>query len=271
MPGPDDLTQEEFERMELAGLIESSPDPDPKLVADIEKLAADLERRARAYRPKARPVRNTDEPLQITSDLLRERVESEEREEKRLKLLREQRRIADREVRADRWVTKIPGAFSGASLDVLPTELKALCSDWLENPSNAIFTGPTGLGKSWTAYALARELFIERKDIFIVDVKTWLDRIKPNQEGAEEQLKRAMECKFLFFEDWGDQRSTSTGWVEDRLSLVVDHRWQWELPMIITTNIPQEGLYDLFGDRSASRLLPTAVIYEFKGEDRRFE
>lgn len=265
-----ELSQNQIERAELEslGLISSAEqtEEDPEQVEELRRRIKALED------VDTRPVRNRDTEVinKITPEELRNRYDHDKEERQRVMDRREKRRRLDRESRSIAWEKVIPPQFVEAKISLLPSGLREVCDDWLaEEPRNIIFCGPTGVGKSWTAYALARELFLERKDIHITEVAVWLDKIKPAVEGGDEEFKRAKSCGTLFLEDLGAERHTNSGWADERIQLLIDHRWQWKLPTIVTTNVPKEGLFDIMTERTASRLLHNSIIREFKGEDRR--
>lgn len=263
-------SQEQMEREELEslGLIQSST---PNKKADPEQ-EEELKRRLKALEAaEVRTVKNRDLPRQeLSPEDFKRRMDSDKDEADKVRERRERRRKLDRESRSSMWEREVPPKFLEAKISLLPSDLRRLCDDWLtDEPRNIILCGNTGVGKSWTAYALARELFLERKDIHITEVAVWLDSIKPGVEANDVEFRRSKTCGVLFLEDLGAERHTNSGWADERISLLIDHRWQWNLPTIVTTNVAKEGLFDIMNERAASRLLNDAVVYEFKGEDRR--
>ncbi len=142
----------------------------------------------------------------------------------------------------------------------------AWIADIVDNPKNLILTGPTGSGKTFCSYAIYHELYIDRFETKIAHIAAMLDEVREanNQNAALNQYKNA-NC--LILDDFGSEKRSD--WVNERLNLLFDHRWQWNMPTVVTTNLPVDYIFEGFGDRIASRLLSKAVIYEIKGEDRR--
>lgn len=266
----DRTTQAEHERQELESLGLAPPaEQDPAKLAALMAKAESHTPKPRSI-PEARSVLNV-EPQQVTPEILRLRMQQEVDEEEASRSRRSKRRDLDREIRADRWKTTIPVKFHGAKLENLPEPMRKVATQWLgaDKPTNLILTGAVGVGKSFMAYCLARELYIEHMDVLIRDTAVLLDEIKPNVEHAEDSFKRFKSAGFLFLEDLGLERRTSTGWADERLHLIIDHRWQWDLPTIVTTNVSELDLFDLLGERTASRLMHGVTVLNVKGEDRR--
>jgi DNA replication protein DnaC len=171
--------------------------------------------------------------------------------------------------RLDLWDKATPPEFVGATLgDLDAAQSPDVLRGWLAKPDDKkralVLVGSTGVGKSRMAYAVARE-FVPRGVVLFRSLPALLDELRPS--GRNDAFHQAKTCDLLVVDDIGAERDTD--WSTERFYLVVDHRWQWRLPTIITSNLAPRDLIAHLGDRVASRLLSNATIVEVGGTDRR--
>ncbi len=271
------MTDDEIEELKEAGL-----DP-PQDVSDLDaaEIKAIAERKEleaktstselRAFADKIRTVQNTDRyPADLNPDEIRARMEQEETKIKEGQEKRERRRKIDQAARAERWKKAVPKAWRHANVDALPSGLRDLANNWIgdlaDDPKNLIMTGPTGSGKTFTSYAIYQALYVDRYHVELIHISEMLDKIRDaSNQNAELEKYKKPNC--LILDDFGSEKRNE--WVNERLALLFDYRWQWELPTVITTNVPASGFYDVFGDRITSRLLSKVTVYNITGTDRR--
>lgn len=182
-----------------------------------------------------------------------------------------------REAREAKWVEKVPDKFKGWQLSTLPPSLRSAAIDWIRNDypkgQNLILMGPTGVGKTSLAYSIMRELYVSSgKKMKVWQTADLMDRLRPGEDARSvmDQVKRAA---VLFLDDLGAEKDTE--WTEERLFLIVDHRWQYNLPTIVATNLAPDDvpggvkLTDRLSDRIHSRLFDGAVPRILTGKDYR--
>lgn len=208
-------------------------------------------------------------PTELTPEALLAREAAEKERQASLKAKREQASKLDREVLSDRWAKKVPPSFQSAVIEDLPVDLHKLCTNWLYGETdckrNLILTGATGVGKTYTGYAIGRELYITRNRIMIKSMAELLDDIRPG--GQRAAFEKYQKVPYLMIDDLGVEKNTE--WVAERLYMLFDYRWKWCYPMIITTNVPADDFFDVFGERVTSRMLDGALGHKIEGHDRR--
>ena len=174
--------------------------------------------------------------------------------------------------REERWAEKIPPRWSNWKLSTLPKPLKREAVDWMVSDypkgRNLILMGPTGSGKTSIAYAIAREMFINGSKVKIWQSADLLDKIRPS-DSSRTVLESAKNCELLVLDDLGVEKDTE--WTEERMFLILDHRWQWNLPTIIATNLSEDGMAERLSDRIYSRIHDGAKILVIQGKDYRHE
>lgn len=174
-----------------------------------------------------------------------------------------------RQKRARRWDDRVPVIWRGWGIDDLPPNLQQEAVDYLrdfEDAQNLILLGPGGRGKTTMAYAIAREAFLMGKDTEVVVSPALFDSLR-SPESAQGAMERACAVDLLVLDDLGSERHTE--WLEERMFLLVDHRYQWKRPTIITSNLPQEVLEERISSRILGRLFDNARVVVIKGQDYR--
>lgn len=172
--------------------------------------------------------------------------------------------------REEKWDEKVPPRWAGWRLDTLPKPLHREAISWITNDfpkgHNLILLGPTGSGKTSIAYAIARELFISGCKTKIWQTAELLEKIRPS-DNQKIVFDSAKNCQLLVLDDLGVEKDSE--WTEERLFLILDYRWQWNLPTIISTNLSEEGFASRVSDRIYSRIHDGAKVLVIQGKDYR--
>lgn len=214
------------------------------------------------------PVSNDEE---IPSpDVLRARADRVEEDRQEAEARRRRRQAEDRVIRDDRWPALIPPEWRDARIEELPEALHELALDWLsldpDERRNLLLFGPVGVGKTFVAYSVAREAYIRHETVAIYQISVLLDRLRPNS-GYPDTLQRCLDVDVLVLDDLGAERSTD--WADERLAIIIDHRWQWHRSIVLTTNVEPSQLPEMIGERLSSRLLHGSTPYRLTGDDLR--
>src|SRR5215208_1691945 len=132
---------------------------------------------------------------------------------------------------------------------------------WQENREagkGIYFCGGVGVGKTHLAVAVMNEL-IQRKRVpsLFVTVPELLDNLRGayNDPGRDldEWMDAVKNADLLVLDDLGSEKATQ--WVQERLYVIVNHRYREALPTIFTSNVGGKDLFAQLGERTASRII----------------
>lgn len=151
--------------------------------------------------------------------------------------------------------------FADASAVKAFEKVTAYTDDWEENKEagrGLYLCGGVGAGKTHLAVAVMNEL-IRRKKVpsLFVTVPELLDNLRGAYNDPARNLDEWMEAvknaDLLLLDDLGSERPTE--WVQERIFVIVNHRYLGKLPTIFTSNIGPKDLAAQLGERTASRII----------------
>jgi len=142
-----------------------------------------------------------------------------------------------------------------------------------EKPRSLLLLGEAGRGKTHFMFALLRALF-EAKKARLGNVRFYRSPVLDSKLVSEFErwktvdhfIKGLAELDYLFIDDFGLDRDTAKA--ERDYYDLIDRRTSFERVTVFSSNLDEQGLKKIFGERIASRLKECAII-EFTGEDLR--
>lgn len=144
------------------------------------------------------------------------------------------------------------------------------------DPQNGIcLVGPPGTGKSHLAYAILNELLAKHLVVGAAGtVPEILDALRPTvgDKGqtlpAENRLEFLKTADIVVLDDLGVERQTE--WALERLFVLLNARYNNQLPTIITSNLRLEEVdASLEWERIVSRIKEMCVTVVIDGQDYR--
>lgn len=140
-------------------------------------------------------------------------------------------------------------------------------------PSNLLFLGGTGLGKTHLSTAVARVVIERGYDVYYNSavglVSDFESRRFGNGLAAEtsDDIARYVECDLLIIDDLGTE--VVNQFTLSCLYYVLNTRLNRNRPMIVNTNLMPADLRKIYSDRIASRLTGEFSVLPFYGTDVR--
>ena len=159
----------------------------------------------------------------------------------------------------------IPRLYKQARLYKLGSKFKAALLN-CHKDAGLVLYGPTGVGKTFSAYALMRRLICckANRDVVFKSIGYELlclkirDSFRSGSSDSEYSvIKEFMECGYLLIDDLCSTKAIGTQESEFSLKVIyvlLNHRIENMLPTFITTNKNKENLVRATDDRIASRL-----------------
>ncbi|WP_371773490.1 ATP-binding protein [Streptomyces sp. NBC_01438] len=133
-----------------------------------------------------------------------------------------------------------------------------------------LMAGVVGAGKTHQAYGAVRRLVesgvgVRWRATTAADLYADL-RPRPGV-GSERELAAVSRCPLLIVDDLGAAKASE--WTEEITYRLINRRYNFELPTLITTNLTIRDFRAYLGDRVASRLAQMTTRVEFDEVDRR--
>lgn len=161
-------------------------------------------------------------------------------------------------------------------------KIKKLCLNFIENfdnedEKNLLFTGNTGLGKSFLSSCIANEILKKGKTVLYQTAPVMLDTIIDYRFGKENSSKdiydNLLNVDLLIIDDLGTECMNSMKFSE--LFNIINTRLlnsnNKMTKTIISTNLSLQNLFSTYDERIVSRIVGNYNICYFFGDDIRFK
>lgn len=137
-----------------------------------------------------------------------------------------------------------------------------------------LLMGEPGNGKTHLAAAIVNHLVLRGKTCVFRSVPALLKRLQETyREGSRvtesEVLAVLQDADLLVLDDLGAEKVTE--WAESTLYFIVDERYRWKKPLVVTTNCRLEVLEERIGTRTIDRLLEMCTLVENRASSYRRE
>lgn len=188
----------------------------------------------------------------------------------------------NRRVGIERCTARVPGRYADATPDhpavatwVTEITTGAAAAARAMNPvikagGSLLILGPVGTGKTYQAYGAVRAL-AHSGCAFTWLVTTAADvyaQLRPRPKvDSETEFERIANTTVLVLDDLGAAKASE--WTEEVNYRLINHRYELELPTVITSNLEGPELRGQLGERVASRLVEMCERTTLLGEDRR--
>ena len=151
------------------------------------------------------------------------------------------------------------GMTEAAYMKLVVRRCREFVREFPDKGGNLLFTGTTGVGKTFLTNCIAKELidqgvsviYFQSQDLFELFSRSKFGR--EGQEEAEENCRQILDCQLLIIDDLGTELNNS--FVSSQLFYCVNERISRGRGTIISTNLSVDMLRDTYSDRVASRIM----------------
>ena len=158
--------------------------------------------------------------------------------------------------------------------------IKKICQKFIENfdnpdEKNLLFTGNTGLGKTFLSSCIANEMLKRKKTVLYQTSPIMLDTIIDYRFGKNNSniYNNILETDLLIIDDLGTECINNLKFTE--LFNIINTRLLNQnnraIKTIISTNLSLQNLFNSYDERIVSRFVGNYNICRFYGEDLRFK
>ena len=130
-------------------------------------------------------------------------------------------------------------------------------SVYAENPVGwLVFTGPNGSGKTHLAAAIANRCIDRGHVVFFVHVPDLLDHLRAtfavdSDTSYSDLFEQVKSTPLLILDGVGNQ--SATPWAQEKLQQIINHRYNAQLPTVVTTTSEMSELDQYVGSRLATQ------------------
>jgi len=133
---------------------------------------------------------------------------------------------------------------------------------------NKLFIGPAGSGKSYKAARMLQSRYDvgERLPVWVNIPRMLFDL---RREFDNEVVGRILRKDHVVLDDLGAEHTTD--WVTETIYIIVNHLWEHNKNLIVTSSLDVPEIAERFGDRLASRILSICEVERTEEKDFRLE
>lgn len=172
------------------------------------------------------------------------------------------------------WTQICPERFIGYRLETHPNQAAAdTVREWLgdgmQRGRNLFLAGTVGSGKTGLAFGAMRSAMLDHhRNVKYGTVAGLLEAMRPGHDTVVGMdLDDLQRVHVLLLDDLGVEKTSE--WQAERLYLIVNSRYERQLPTIMTTNMNRKDLEARVGERIMSRLMEDVQVVQMGGDDLR--
>lgn len=175
----------------------------------------------------------------------------------------------------DDKMVPVPGMTELTYMKQVVRRCRTFAGDFRETGGNLLFTGSTGVGKTFLTNCIARELidrfvsviYLSSHDLFEIFSKYKFSY--DTEEEVEDNYRHILDCEMLIIDDLGTEVNNT--FVSSQLFYCINERINRRKGTIISTNLSMDALRDTYSDRVTSRLMSHYTTIPLYGGDIRMK
>ena len=153
------------------------------------------------------------------------------------------------------------------------------CKEYVENfekkGGNLIFTGSTGVGKTFLTNCIAKALIDQYQSVIYLSSNDLFDVFSKNkfhydtEEEMKDMYQYILDCDLLIIDDLGTELPNS--FTVSQLFICLNERILRQKSTIISTNLALEDIKSIYSERTFSRISSNYTILRITGDDIRIQ
>lgn len=176
---------------------------------------------------------------------------------------------------SDDYIDEMTGLSPLSNMQKIVAGCKTFIRHFNNSHENILFLGNTGVGKTFLANCIAKELLDRGYTVVYLTAFRLFDILEKNKFGREadvsymasNQFEYILECDLLIIDDLGTELNNS--FTSSQLYLIINERLLKQKSTIISTNLSLDNLNNSYGERINSRIISNYSIRRIIGEDIR--
>ena len=125
-----------------------------------------------------------------------------------------------------------------------------------------LFYGKYRCGKTTEAYGLAYKYVSMGFSAEVVTAMDFYHNLRRNQNSDDNMYEVYKNIDYLCIDDLGTEKPTD--WMQSMFISILNHRFMWNLPTVITTNLELDELSDHIETRMYSRIMENYEIIHYE-------
>ena len=155
----------------------------------------------------------------------------------------------------------------------------AICKNYIKhfhkNHDNLLLLGNTGVGKTFLANCIAKELLDRGNTVIYLTAFRLFDILEKHKFSKDEdsaytasnQFDYILDCDLLIIDDLGTELNNS--FTNSQLYLIINERLLHQKSTVISTNLSLPNINSTYGERIFSRIVSSFSVQRIIGEDIR--
>lgn len=177
---------------------------------------------------------------------------------------------------SNQYVEQSTGMTPRANIIKVVETCKYFIEHFNTEHSNLLFYGNTGVGKTFLANCIAKELLDKAYTVIYLTSFQLFDILEKNkfgkgeyQEEFQNKFTYILECDLLIIDDLGTELTNA--FVNVQLYLCINERYLRQKSTIISTNLSLDQINHTYSERVFSRIASNYTLFKIIGEDIRLK
>jgi DNA replication protein DnaC len=176
---------------------------------------------------------------------------------------------------SDDYIDETIGLSPLSNMQKIVASCKSFIRHFDKKHENLLFLGNTGVGKTFLANCIAKELLDKGYTVIYLTAFRLFDILEKYKFGREEnaslsasaQFEYILDCDLLIIDDLGTELSNS--FTTSQLYLIINERLLRQKSSLISTNLSLDNINTNYSERIYSRIISNYHIRRIVGEDIR--